>query len=52
MEKEEEQITNIINDVQEEFPNLKLPSMGIIDNEKKIEINGKDYIDSKSNEEE
>ena len=38
--------------VQKDFPNLTLPNMGIIDNEKKVIINGKDYIKEKGNREE
>lgn len=41
-----------LEDVQKEFPELVLPNMGIIDNEKKVEINGKDYLKNKSIREE
>ena len=44
MDKEKENVTNQtliqkIKQVQEELPNITLPNMGIITNEKKIEIN-------------
>ena len=54
MDKKETKTESIIatlENVQKEFPNLTLPNMGIIDNEKKIKINGKDYIKEKSNRE-
>ena len=41
-----------LKSVQDEFPDLVLPNMGIIDNEKKIEINGKDYLKNRSIREE
>lgn len=44
---EEETIIKKIEKVQEELPDIVLPSMGIINNEKTIEINGKDYIKHK-----
>lgn len=45
-DKDETLIDNLEN-VQKEFPNLVLPNMGIIDNERRIEINSKDYIKPK-----
>ena len=44
--------TGIDEKVQKELPNIVLPNMGIINNEKKIEINGKDYIKHKEVREE
>ena len=51
-EKKEETLIKALENVQKEFPNLVLPNMGIIDNEKKIEINGKDYLKKNDNREE
>ena len=53
MDKETENVTNQtliqkIKQVQEELPNITLPNMGIITNEKKIEINSQDYIQHKA----
>lgn len=53
MDKEKENINNQtliqkIEQVQEELPNITLPNMGIITNEKKIEINSQDYIQHKA----
>lgn len=53
MDKEKENISNQtliqkIEQVQEELPNITLPNMGIINNEKKIEINSQDYIQHKT----
>lgn len=36
--------------LQQEIPNIVLPSMGLIENDTKLNINGSDYI--KQNEEE
>lgn len=47
-----ETLIKALENVQKEFPNLVLPNMGIIDNEKKIEINGKDYLKKNGNREE
>ena len=38
---------NILKKASEELPNITLPSMGIIDNEKKIDIEAKDYFPKK-----
>lgn len=51
-EIKEETLIKKIEKVQKELPNIILPSMGIINNEKKVEINGKDYIKHKDVEEE
>ena len=53
MDNEKENVTNQtliqkIKQVQEELPNITLPNMGIITNEKKIEINSQDYIQHKA----
>ncbi len=53
MDKEKKNVTNQtliqkIKQVQEELPNITLPNMGIITNEKKIEINSQDYIQHKA----
>ncbi len=44
-----ETLIKTLENVQKEFPNLVLPNMGIINNERKIEINGKDYLKKKGN---
>ncbi len=41
-------IIKTLEKVQKDFPGLILPNMGIIDNEKKIDINSKDYLKDKS----
>ena len=46
-----ETLIKVLETVQKEFPSLVLPNMGIINNEKKLEINGKDYLKKKSNRE-
>ena len=50
--KEEEVKTyiEIIKEATKEIPNITLPSMGIIDNEKKIDIEAKDYLIKKDNQ--
>lgn len=45
--KKNENIISTLVDVQKKFPNLVLPNMGIIDNEKKVDINGKEYLKTK-----
>lgn len=35
---------NILKDACKEIPNIVLPSMGIIDNEEKVDINVGDYF--------
>lgn len=52
MDKEKESNNNQtliqkIEQVQGELPDITLPNMGIITNEKKVEINGQDYIQHK-----
>lgn len=44
MEKEEKSYFDYMKEIQKEMPNIILPSMGMLDNEKGIEINGMDYI--------
>lgn len=41
---------DILKDASKKLPNINLPSMGIIDNEKKLEIEAKDYFIKKSNQ--
>ncbi len=48
-DKKVENLIKALENVQKEFPNLVLPNMGIIDNEKKVEIYGKDYLKKKGN---
>ena len=35
---------DILNDALKELPNIVLPSMGMIDNEEKVDIEGMDYF--------
>ena len=49
-EEEFKSYIDIIKEASEKIPNLILPSMGIIDNEKKIDIDAKDYLIKKSNQ--
>ena len=50
--KEEETKTyiDILKEATKSLPNIVLPSMGIIDNEKKIDIEAKDYFIKKDNQ--
>ena len=50
--KEDEQKTyiDILKEACQTLPNITLPSMGIIDNEKKIDIEAKDYFLKKDNQ--
>lgn len=43
-EVEEKNILELLEEVQRKVPDIVLPSMGIIDNEVKIDIHGSDYI--------
>lgn len=38
----------VLKEAQDKMPNIILPSMGMIQNEKKVEIDGKNYIRKKS----
>ena len=51
-EKKDESKTyiDILKKASEELPNITLPSMGIIDNEKKLDIEAKDYFIKKNNQ--
>ncbi|MEE3342533.1 MAG: hypothetical protein VZS44_00370 [Bacilli bacterium] len=51
-ENDDKTLIKTLEDVQKEFPDLILPNMGIIDNEKDVEINGKDYLKNKDAKEE
>ena len=48
-ETKPESIIKTLETLSKEFPNLTLPNMGIINNEKKVPINGKDYLKEKGN---
>lgn len=37
-----------IKELEEELPNLTIPTMGIINTENNVDVNGKDYIKQKS----
>lgn len=41
-----------IDKIQKEIPDIVLPNMGIYENEKKIVVNGKDYMKKDSDKEE
>lgn len=43
---DEKNYITVLKEAQSKIPNIILPSMGLIDNTKKIEINGKDYLNS------
>lgn len=47
-----ESLIKKIEKVEQEFPNLKLPNMGMLENKDQININGKDFFKSKSTKEE
>lgn len=40
----EEDYNSLVVKIKKEFPNIILPSMGMLPEEKRIDINGKDYI--------
>lgn len=46
MKDEEKGYFDCVKEIQKEMPNIILPSMGMLDNEEKIDINGADYIKS------
>lgn len=50
-EKEKTYIS-ILEEAQESMSDIVLPSMGIIDNETKVEIDANDYIKNKKSKEE
>ena len=41
---EQKNYIEILKEAQEKMPGIVIPSMGMIDNEFQIEIDGKDYI--------
>lgn len=43
-----ENIINKIKKLEEELPNLTIPTMGIVDIKNNVDINGKDYLKQKS----
>jgi hypothetical protein len=43
-EKMEDNLIEKIEKIQKNFPNLILPSMGLVKNSDEIKIDGKDYI--------
>ena len=49
-EEEIKSYIDILKEASEELPNLVLPSMGIIDNEEKVDIDVKDYFINKDNQ--
>ena len=42
--EEEKSYIELLKEVQKENPNLILPSLGMIEDQNKVDINGKDYI--------
>ena len=42
----------LINKIKKELPNIVLPAMGIFEEIKKIDIDGKDFLKKSENEEE
>lgn len=44
VDNKEKSYVKVLNEAQEKNPNIVLPSMGILENSKKIDIKGKDYI--------
>ena len=49
-DKEIKNYIDILKDASQKLPNLNLPSMGMIDNEKKLDIEAKDYFIKKDNQ--
>lgn len=48
---EEQDYIDILKNVQQEFPNIIIPSMGLIQNQKKIIIDGKTIFNDKESKE-
>lgn len=42
--EEEKSYIELLKEIQKENPNLILPSMGMLEDQNKVDINGKDYI--------
>ena len=49
-DKEIKTYIEILKEANKEMPNIVLPSMGIVDNEKKVDVNAKDYLIKKDNQ--
>ncbi len=47
MNKEDKSYIDILKEAQAKFPNMVLPSMGMINNEVTVPIQGSDYIRKK-----
>ena len=44
MDSKDKNFIKVLDEAQKKNPNIVLPSMGILDNSKKVDIKGKDYI--------
>ena len=44
MDNKDKNYIKILEEAQKSNPGIVLPSMGILDNSKKVDIKGKDYI--------
>ena len=49
-EEEVKSYIDILKEASEKLPNITLPSMGLIDNEKELDIEAKDYFIKKNNQ--
>ena len=47
--KKDKSYIELLEEAQKKNPNIVLPSMGIIKNEIKVNVNGKDYIKKGNN---
>ncbi len=50
--KEDKTYIDILKEAMTELPNITLPTMGIIDKDKKVNIEAKDYFINKDNQKE
>ena len=49
VDDKEKSYIEILEDAQKKIPNVVLPSMGILNNEIKVDVNGKDYVKKDNN---
>lgn len=49
MDSEEKSIIKELENIQKQIPNIIIPSMGMLDNDIKLEIKNEDYINKENN---
>lgn len=47
-DKNNEGLIDKIKKIQDKFPNLILPSMGLLDNEKRVKVDAKNYMKNRN----